>query len=300
MKKVISVVGTNASGKSDISIELATRFCGEIISADSRQIYRGFDLCSGKASQRDRAAVPHYMIDICDVDHRYSIAEYQEAAYAIIDDIHKRNKTPFVVGGTGLYTDVVIKGYVFEKDEFSPQLRESLAQLEIVDLQNKLKDYGAYTFENNLSEANNKRRLIRRLEKVMAGIRLEPNNKPLYDVLQLGVTWPKEILHQRIEKRLQVRVDCGMFSEIQEYLDAGGSPEHLIRLGLEYKYIYWYLSGKYSDYDEFFTEMSGAIKRFAKRQMTWFRKNESIIWLDMCSDYFSAASRLIEEFLGSA
>lgn len=299
LPKIITISGTNASGKSAIGIDLANKFNGEIISADSRQVFRGFNLCSGKVSQIESDTVPHHLIDIRDIGEPFSVADYQALVYSLIPQIQERGKTPFIVGGTGLYIDSVVYGYVLHNDNPNHELREDLDKLSIEELKAKLTQEGRAFLDAKPSDAQNKRRIIRVLEKTSNGIPLEYVNAPRYRALQLGITWPKDILYKRIEERLSLRIQQGMIDEIKGYLDNGGNPDYLNDLGLEYRYTLWYLTGKYNSSDDFFAELSGAIKRFAKRQLTWFRKNMNIIWLDMSGGFFGRACALIEEFLVS-
>lgn len=297
LPKIIVIAGTNASGKSSLAIELAKRYNGEIISADSRQIYKGFDLCSGKVTKEEMAVVPHHLIDICSVEEPYSVSDYQKAVYALVPQILSRGHVPFLVGGTGLYISSVVYGYRFEKELQDSEFRKQLEEKSVEELREMLPDEAANYFNGNQSDLHNKRRLIRVLERVRSGETLRPCNQPIFNPLQLGVTWEKEILHRRIEERLKDRLDKGMVEEVREYLDAGHQPEHLYRLGLEYRYISWYVEGKYASFEEFFQDLSQAIKKFAKRQMTWFKRDKTIHWLDMENDGFAQACGLIHSFL---
>lgn len=296
---VIVISGTNASGKSSLGIELAKKYKGEIISADSRQVFRNFDLCCGKVSAEERAIVPHHMIDICNIGDCFSVSDYQKLVYDLIPQIIERGNLPFIVGGTGLYIDSITKGFVFTDEAIDIEYRKALDSKPITELQAMLSDTAVEFLKKNNSDFNNKRRLIRVIEKERIGNSIFVNNRPLFDVLQIGVTWPQQLLYKRIDDRLSLRINQGMLDEVNDYLKNGGNPEFLYSLGLEYKYIAWYIEGKYSSVDEFFSEMSLAIKRFAKRQIKWFKRNQSIHWIDMTQDYFSASCDLIENFLFS-
>ena len=295
--KIIVIVGTNASGKSALGIELATKYNGEIISADSRQIYKGFDLCCGKVTKEEREAVPHHLLDVCQIGEPYSAADYQKDVYAVVPQIMQRGHIPFIVGGTGLYISSVVYGYTFKEEAFDEAFRKELEGKTLEELQEMLPAEGLAYLKNNHSDANNKRRVIRVLERIRNGEDLQPHNNPWFLALQLGVRWEKEILERRIDERLSLRLDQGMIEEVRQYLSDGGSPEHLCRLGLEYRYIAWYLSGKYGSFETFYNELSHAIKQFAKRQVTWFKRDQSIHWLDMQSDPAAQASQLIDSFL---
>ena len=296
LSKIIVIAGTNASGKSSLAIDLAKKYGGEIVSADSRQVYRGFDLCSGKVTKEEQDQVPHHLLDVCDIEEPYSVADYQKAAYKVIDQILQRGHIPFLVGGTGLYISSVVRGYDFQEETIDAAYRNELEKKSLEELQDMLSDEAKTFLGENNSDRNNKRRLIRLLEKTRNGEKLTAQNSPRYKALQLGVTWEKSILHRRIDERLKQRLDQGMIDEVQCYLAAGNSPEYLYRLGLEYRYVADYPDGKYPSLEEFYDHLSQAIKRFAKRQMTWFRRDTEIHWLDMEQEYFDEACELLDGF----
>ena len=296
LSKIIVIAGTNASGKSSLAIDLAKKYGGEIVSADSRQVYRGFDLCSGKVTKEEQDQVPHHLLDVCDIEEPYSVADYQNAAYEVIDQILQRGHIPFLVGGTGLYISSVVRGYDFQEETIDAAYRNELEKKSLEELQDMLSEEAKEVVGENNSDRNNKRRLIRLLEKTRNGEKLTAHNSPRYKTLQLGVTWEKGILHRRIDERLKKRLDQGMIDEVQSYLAAGNSPKYLYRLGLEYRCIADYLEGKYSSFEEFYDHLSQAIKRFAKRQMTWFRRDTEIHWLDMEQEYFDEACELLDGF----
>ncbi len=297
LPKIIAVVGTNASGKSSIGLKLAQKYNGEIISADSRQVYKGFDLCSGKVTAAEKQLVRHHMLDICDIGEPFSVADFQAKAYALIPEIMERGKLPFIVGGTGLYVASVTRGYVLRDETPDIDFRTEMEKFTVSELRLKLTDEAAAILRENPSDYQNKRRIIRMLEKVKNGEPIVSENAPRYNVLQLGVTWPKDVLHERIDARLTARLDAGMLDEVKSYLDAGGNPAFLYDLGLEYRFILQYLTGEYGTIDEFYMELSRAIKRFAKRQVTWFKRDKTIRWLDMAGDYMGQAEGLVEQFI---
>ena len=298
--KIVAIIGTNASGKSSVGIELAKRFNGEIISADSRQIYKNFDLCSGKVTAEERKQISHHLIDICNIGDAFSVAEFQNRSYNLIPDIIGRGKLPFIVGGTGLYINSVVYGYVLYNEHQNEAFRLVLESKTLEELLEMLPPDAKNRLKENPSDYANKRRIIRLIEKIESGESLEKKREPRYSALQIGITWPKDILYERIDERLALRIRQGMIEEVQEYINKGGDPDHLYGLGLEYRYILWYLTGKYSSRDEFTDELSKAIKKFAKRQLTWFKRYKSIHWLNMMdNDYIEQASTLIERFLSS-
>ncbi len=297
LPKMIAVVGTNASGKSSVGLELAQKFYGEIISADSRQVYRGFDLCSGKVTPEEQRLVPHHLLDIKEIGEPFSVADFQSLVYDTVPQITSRGKLPFLVGGTGLYIGSVVHGYIMTEEPADTALREKLEALPIEELKAKLTPEGRAFLAERPADYQNKRRIIRVLEKISRGEPLNYENSPRYDVLQLGVTWPKELLAKRIEERLTTRLEQGMLDEVKTYLEAGGNRQYLYDLGLEYRYILWYLTGKFSSKEEFCSELSRAIRKFAKRQMTWFRRDKSILWIDMSADPIAQADAAVSKFL---
>ncbi|MDR0222188.1 MAG: tRNA (adenosine(37)-N6)-dimethylallyltransferase MiaA [Oscillospiraceae bacterium] len=298
LPKIIAITGPNASGKSSLGIELAKTFDGEIISADSRQVYRGFDLCCGMIADEEARAVPHHLIKIKNIGESFSVFDYQKMAYSLIPQILNRGKVPFVVGGTGLYVRAVANGYVFREGSADTKLRDRLEKLPINELQAMLTPEGRDFLASNRSDSQNKRRIIRVIVKTALGEPLDYENSARYDVLRLGAKWTKEKLGERIDERLTARIEQGMIDEVKTYINNGGNQKYLYDLGLEYRYILWYLTGKFQTFDEFKLETARAIKRFAKRQATWFKNDESIRWLDMEADYLKQARSLISDFLG--
>jgi len=294
---LIVICGTNASGKSSLGIEMAKEFGGEIISADSRQVFEGFDLCCGKVTAKERAEVPHHMLDVAKVGDEFTVSDYQSQVYELIPKIRSNGKIPFIVGGTGLYIDSVVKGYDFTTGRGDRTWRDALEEKPIEELQAMLSPEALEKIRDNHADFNNKRRLSRLLEKDMGGANLTPVNKPLENVLQIGVTWPKEMLAERIAERLDIRLEEGMLEEVRAYLDAGGDPEVMFSLGLEYKYITWYLQGELKTMEEFKEALALAIRQFAKRQRKWFQRNEAIHWVDMTGDFRAETSAIIREYL---
>ena len=293
LPKLIVIEGTNASGKSALGVELASRFSGEIVSADSRQVFERLDLGSGKITPEEMRGVPHHLLNVRKPGEFFSMADFQRLAYEAIDGITARGNVPFLVGGTGLYVDSVADGYVLTDKATDLALRAELETYTTPQLYDMLKD----KLPDTDVDPKNRHRVMRLLEKLAAGDVAPGTKSPRYSLLKLGVTWPREILKQRIDERLERRLQQGMVDEVKSMLDDGVSEEFLVKLGLEYKYLTWYLTGKIS-YEQMVEELGSAIKRFAKRQMTWFRRDPRIIWLDMNEDPVSRASVLISDFLG--
>ena len=293
LPKLIVIEGTNASGKSALGVELASRFGGEIVSADSRQVFERLDLGSGKITPEEMRGVPHHLLNVRKPGEFFSMADFQRLSYEAIDGIIARGNVPFLVGGTGLYVDAVADGYVLSEKATDLDLRAELETYDTPALYEMLKQ----KLPDTDVDPKNRHRVMRLLEKLAAGDVAPGTKSPRYSLLKLGVTWPREILKQRIDERLERRLQQGMVDEVKSMLDDGVSEEFLVKLGLEYKYLTWYLTGKIG-YEQMVEELGNAIKRFAKRQMTWFRRDPRIIWLDMNEDPVSRASALISEFLG--
>ena len=291
--KLIVIAGTNASGKSGLGVELARRFGGEIVSADSRQVFQGYDLGSGKITPEEMQGVPHHLIDVCKSNDFFSMHDFQRLAYEAIDGILARGKVPLLVGGTGLYIASVTEGYVMSDRMPDLAYRDELEKKSTPEL------YAMLTglVPDVEVDAKNRNRVMRMLEKIHDGDDHRPHNEPRYDCLKLGVTWDRETLKARIDERLERRMQQDMVDEVRSLMADGASTEFLYKLGLEYRFISQYINGEFATEDEMCAELSLAIKRFAKRQMTWFRRDREIRWLDMGGDPVAEASALIKSFL---
>ena len=275
LPKLIVIEGTNASGKSSLGVTLAGQFSGEIISADSRQVYRRLDLGSGKITEEEMKGVPHHLLNVRNPGEFFSMADFQRMAYEAIDGILARGKVPFLVGGTGLYVDAVADGY---------------------ELSDRAPDHSLRAHFETFDTPTLYEMLVKQLPDTEDDWH-PTGKKPRYTLLKLGVTWPRDILKKRIDERLEKRLREGMVDEVRAMLDEGVSEDFLVKLGLEYKYLTWYLTGKIG-YEQMVEELGNAIKKFAKRQMTWFRRDERIHWLDMTGDPAAEAAGLIRDFLG--
>ena len=294
LPKLIVIEGTNASGKSSLGVELASRFGGEIISADSRQIYERLDLGSGKITPEEMKGIPHHLLNVRRPGEFFSMADFQRLAFEAVDGILSRGKVPFLVGGTGLYVDAVADGYELSDRAPDHSLRAHLETFDTPALYDMLRE----KLPDTDIDPRNRHRVMRALERLAADDWHPAGKKPRYTLLKLGVTWPREILKQRIDIRLEKRLAEGMVDEVKALLDEGISEEFLVKLGLEYKYLTWYLTGKIG-YEQMTEELGNAIKKFAKRQMTWFRRDERIHWLDMSGNPAAEAAGLIESFLSA-
>ena len=295
LPKMIAVVGTNASGKSGLGVRLAERYGGEIVSADSRQVFRGLDLGSGKITPEEMRGVPHHLIDVCEPGDFFSMHDFQRLAYAAIDGILARGRLPFMVGGTGLYVASVTEGYVMSDSAPDLDYRAYLETFETPRLYEML----VASVPDVQVEPKNRNRVMRLLEKLHAGDDHIPHSQPRYECLKLGVTWDRETLKARIDERLERRLNEGMIEEVQGLMDAGVSLEFLMKLGLEYRFIAQYLTGEIPLKADMVEQLGNAIKKFAKRQMTWFKRDRDILWLDMTGDPVAQACEAIDAFLGA-
>lgn len=299
MQNLVAILGTNASGKSDLGIRLAHHFGGEIVSADSRQVYRGLDLGTGKITAAQAATVKHHLIDVAEVSEYYSLAQYQRAAYSAIDSIAAAGKLPLLVGGSGLYISAVVEGYQLVDVPPNDALRAELEALPLAQLVERLEKSDAAAASR--IDKNNPRRLIRAIEIAEAGgtNAAARQNLPQYRCLQLGLTWPRPILEERIEKRLRERLAHGMIEEVAGLRSQGVSDLRLEKLGLEYRYIARYLRGELKSLDDLRLQLGIAIRQFAKDQLTWFKRDPRILWLDPAGDYFQEACNRIRNWVGA-
>jgi len=298
--KLAVLLGTDASGKSELGIRLASHFGGEIISADSRQVYRGLDLGSGKVTPEQVRTVPHHLIDVAAVTDYYSLAQYQRDAYHTIDSIAEAGKMPWLVGGTGLYISAIVEGYDLVDVPPNEPLRAELEILTLAQLVLRLEM--ADPEAASRIDKNNSRRLIRAIEIATAGHAHSAMRKksPCYNCLQLGFSWPKEALEKRIEKRLQDRLTDGMIEEVAGLCRLAVLDTRLKKLGLEYRYITRYLREDIQTMDELQLQLGIAIRQFAKDQLTWFKRDRRIIWLDTTKDYFREAGDRIREWVSAS
>jgi tRNA dimethylallyltransferase len=298
MRDLVVILGTNASGKSELGIRLANRLDGEVVSADSRQVYRGLDLGSGKITPAQAGSVKHHVIDVAEVSEYFSLAKYQQAAYSAIDSISGAGKRPLLVGGTGLYISAIVEGYELVDVQPNDPLRAELEGLPLPQLVERL-EKSAPDAASRIDKSN-RRRIIRAIEIAAAGRAhtATQQSSPRYHCLQLGLTWPREILAERIERRLRERLANGMIEEVAGLRSRGVSDTRLDKLGLEYRYIARYLRGELATLDDLRRELGIAIRQFAKGQLTWFKRDRRIIWLDPFRDYFQEACDRIREWEG--
>ncbi len=294
MNKLVVITGTTACGKSGLAVELAKMFDAEVVSADSRQVFRGLDLGSGKITAEEMRGVPHHLLDVAEPGDYFSLSDFQRLAYEAIDDIFKRGGKVFLVGGTGLYINAVVDGYNLHESRPDPILRRETEEKSLEELIEILKEKDPGALER--VDIKNKRRVERAVEKALCGRTGENPSIPRYESLVLGVTYDRETVYERIGVRLDRRLEQGMIDEVRILRESGVSDEFLYKLGLEYRYILMYLRGEFPDYEAFRNKLFMEIRHLAKEQMTWFRKRSDIHWLDMSADPVEEASRLIADF----
>jgi len=282
---MVTILGPTASGKTEVAVNLTLRLGGEIISADSRQIYRDMDLGTGKDIEEYRIGevdVPYHLIDIADAGYQYNVFEFQRDFLKVYHSIRERGKFPVMCGGSGMYLEAILKGYRLIQVPVNEVRRNELQQLSLDELTEILKHYKSL---NNTSDTENKKRAIRAIE-IEEFCQIHPETDlsfPQIKSLIVGVKYDRDSRRRRITARLKQRLDNGMIEEVEKLIDKGLKPEELTYYGLEYKYLTLFITGKLS-YDEMLAGLNTAIHQFAKRQMTWFRKMErdgfEIKWLD--------------------
>ena len=276
MQKMITILGPTASGKTPVAARLAAEIGGEIISADSRQVYRRMDIGTGKDLE-DYGSVPYHLIDICEPGTKYNLFEYQQDFYDVYQQIRSRGAVPILCGGTGLYIEAVLKGYHLSPVPQNQALRDSLEGKSLHELSQMLADLKAKTGSNmhNTTDVDSCQRAIRAIEIETYNLEHPTPRRelPPVDSVIIGIDIDRELRREKITRRLKARLDHGMVEEVRALLDEGIPAEDLIYYGLEYKFLTEYLTGQLS-YDEMFQRLEIAIHQFAKRQMTWFRGME--------------------------
>ncbi|MBI2459437.1 MAG: tRNA (adenosine(37)-N6)-dimethylallyltransferase MiaA [Parcubacteria group bacterium] len=319
-KKIIVILGPTASGKTKLAVDLALKFNGEIVSADSRQVYKGMDVGTGKDLKDYRLKfpisnfqfpikfkiqnskfieIPYHLIDVVNPKTQFDLAKYQKMAFSAIDDILKRGKLPILAGGSGLYLQAVVDNYKLSDIKSDLILRKKLEKYNAQELFEKLEKLAPkLAAKLNQSDKNNKRRLVRYLEILAQDKNFKSRRgQRKYQALLVGLKFGKDILKQRIFKRLLARVkEQNMLGEVENLRNQGLSWKRLEDFGLEYKFIAWYLRGKLP-YDQMIEKLNAAIYQFAKRQLAWFKRWEkqgaNINWLKDSKKI----EKLVREFL---
>ena len=275
---VIAIVGATASGKTAYAIELAKKIDGEIVSADSRYVYKGFDIGTAKPTKEEQEGIPHHLIDIVEPEFEYSAGLYKKDASKIIQEIHSRGKTPIVTGGTGLYIDILLKNYDLPQIEANHSLRDELKQLDTEELFAKLKKMDAEASE--IIDQNDRKKIIRAIEIIQA------TGKPLketrgieespYTIEWIGKNHDRKTLYARIDKRVDIMLEMGLIDETKNLLKKHGPIPNLVNT-IGYREITSYLNGNCS-LEEATELLKKNTRNYAKRQLTWFRRNGEIKW----------------------
>lgn len=284
--KVVVIVGPTASGKTAVSIELAKKINGEIISADSMQIYKDMDIGSAKPTKEEMQGIPHYMIDVVEANEVFNVAKYKEMAEECIEKILAKNKVPIIVGGTGLYVSTLTKGVEFSDIENDLEYRDELTKISLEEngvdkLFDMLKGIDPEAAE--IIDKNNVRRVIRALEiyKVTGKTKTQVDRESIkelkYDYKVFGLNWDRQELYERIDKRVDIMLDMGLLDEVKKVNEKGISPTAL--QGLGYKEIIEYFNNEIT-LEEAIEKIKQETRRYAKRQMTWFKKDKNIVWID--------------------
>ncbi len=294
--KIVAIVGPTASGKTALSIALAKKFAGEIISADSRQVYRKLDLSSGKVSVSERAGVPHHLLDVVDLDTTYTAHDFKRDGEQALTDIFSRQRLPIIVGGTFMYLDTLLGRISLPPAPLDTKLRQKLENLDKESLQQQLKKLDPQRFAT--IDKDNPRRLIRAIE-IASTLGTVPPKKDLpakYEVYTIGLTLPSAELQERIHARIIARLQAGMVAEIQELLTTEITHSRLESLGLECRYLSRYLEGKLT-YDEMVAELTLKTRQFAKRQLTWLKRDTTIHWFSPTDTekIFSTVSNFLKD-----
>ncbi|MFA6524038.1 MAG: tRNA (adenosine(37)-N6)-dimethylallyltransferase MiaA [Candidatus Paceibacterota bacterium] len=285
--KIIVILGQTATGKSDLAVKIAQKVGGEVISADSRQVYKGLDLGTGKITNKEMKGIPHYLLDVANAKNKFTVADYKKLADKKIEEIIAREKIPIICGGTGFYIDAVVNNTIFPEVPPNEKLRISLNKKTTEELFKMLKKLDQRRAKN--IDSKNKVRLIRAIEiaKVLGKVpKLQSDTNlaraesvSLYEFIKIGLYMPLELLKEKINKRLLSRIENGMLKEIQNLHKNGLSWKRMEELGLEYRYVALCLQKKITK-EEMLKRLNSEIFKYAKRQMTYFKRDPKIKWFD--------------------
>lgn len=303
---IIVIGGPTASGKTSLSIDLAKQFDTEIISCDSMQIYKYMNIGTAKPDMEERDGIVHHMLDIIEPYVPYSVAEFVSDTHKVTQKIYDKGKVPVLVGGTGLYINSLINDVDFREDDSSPELRKELEEIEkekgIDYLVEMLKSFDRVSAER--IHKNNKRRIIRAIEFYkMTGVPIsehqEETKKKIsrYNPCMMAIKWDMQKLYERIEKRVDIMLDAGLIDEVKSLCEKGYTQSMLSMQGIGYKEIIAYLNGEVS-LDEAIYNIKIGTRHYAKRQMTWFNKDERVNWIRYDEDILKRANEIISEWGG--
>jgi len=300
--KIIVILGPTSSGKSDLAVKVARKFNGEIISADSRQVYKNMNIGSGKITKKEMLGIPHHLLDVANPKKTFTVSQYQKLAKKALLKIVEKSKLPIICGGTGLYIDALIYDYKFPKVPPNQKLRQKLEKLKTEKLFQKLKKLDPRRAKN--IDRHNRRRLIRALEIILTTGKPVPpligtnqHQSTTAAVLKIGIKKSPEELKNRIKKRLMKRLKAGMIAEVRKLHESGLSWEKLDSFGLEYRFISRYLRNIISRQKMIELILKESYK-YSKRQMTWFKKDKNIYWFDPDNENdFKKILALCQKFL---
>lgn len=274
--KVIAIAAPTATGKSKLAVELAHKYDGEVVSADSRLVYKGFEIAVAKPTLEEREGIPHHVIDVVEPEINYTVANFYDDATKAINDILKRGKLPIIAGGTGLYFRILLEGFDLPRVEPNPELREELSTLELADLVEILRKLDEKTLENMITPE--KRKVIRAIE-VCKGL-----GKPMsevvcqkevpYNVEWIGINMPREEIYDRVNKRVDIMIEKGLINETKALLAKHGRIPNFVKT-IGYQEILQYLDGEI-DLDRAIELIKQHSRNYAKRQLTWFRRNKAL------------------------
>lgn len=319
MKKLLVILGPTSTGKTDIALQLASKFQGELISCDSRQVYRGLDIGTGKLPGSGRWAargeprrrrevrrenkkwevggINIWMYDVVNPKVQFTVKDYVEQAQVVMADIQKRRKLPIIVGGTGLYLKALLEGLSNLDIPVDSRLRGELQALTLTELQGKLKQLSPAKWASlNNSERNNKRRLLRSIELILMNPYRRTSQKSppktRLAILKIGLTAPRPFLYKKIDLRVVSRIKQGMIEEAKRLHRQGLSLERMRELGLEYGQLANLLEGKINE-DQFVLRLQTKIHQYAKRQLTWFKREKEIFWFDVSESFYKKVEKLV-------
>ena len=301
MKPLIVIAGPTASGKTGLSIAVAKALGGEIVSADSMQIYKYMNIGTAKPTEAEKDGVPHHMMDFLEPDVNFSVADYCEMAHEVIAEIHSRGKMPILVGGTGLYIDSLVNNVDFGDDDEDHQIRKELEEMAEKDgveaVHDILKEIDPETAKKY--HPNNLRRVIRAIEFYrVTGKRISDHAKEekeqRYSTVYFCIDWDREVLYDRINRRVDIMVEDGLVEEVKTLLEKGYDKNSTAMQGIGYKEFYGYLQGE-KTLEGTIEEIKQGSRRYAKRQLTWFRRNKEICWLNPQGDIVSDALEIIKK-----
>ena len=289
MKKIIVITGPTGVGKTKLSIELAKKINGEIINADSMQVYRGLDIGTAKIKEEEKEGIPHHLFDICDVNDNYTIFNYQKDARDMISKISRKRRTPIFVGGSGLYIKAALYDYKLVNEEFHSEFDE-LSNEEILSEIKKVHDTDIHV--------NNRKRLIRELNKIKNNsVNVSEINKPLYDIIIIGLTTDREKLYNIIDKRVDKMIEEGLISEVNNLYNKNINSK-AIQTGIGYKELYIYFNGEIS-LDDAINLIKKNSRNFAKRQYTFFNHQMNVNWFNVDFDNFNNTVNDVYDYINN-